>query len=307
MGAVSTPESSRWALPGSNQWPLPGDSGSAQSADRREPAVGLHTKGSRAQSCPSPYLVSRWGVGFLRGSRVSRSGHTLRLGHGATLRRRDSDPFPGHDFCKIRSNYRCSPPTRRDTLRPGPPARPGPSNGDESPVAHHQRRALAQEPRGEARTEHLMIRERRAALRTLERPGRHDRRRCLPRRGRLRPVTVAAALLTPAHGCVFDTPQFHAVDGRHRSRTDDSCRVNAAPLPPVITGCHRSSLVVMWSRRGRDTPLGITLRTVPTRAAPAARSEQAGAGSIATRYCCPTRRRRWFPPSSRPGARFHRD
>jgi len=199
MGAVSTPESSRWALPGSNQWPLPGEGGSAHSADRREPARGLHSKGSRAQSCPSSYLASRWGVGFLRGSRVSCSGHT------GSRPRRDSDPFPGHDFCEIRSNCRCSPPTRRDALRPGPPARPGPSNGDEPPVAHHQRRALAQEPRGEARTEHLMIRERRAAPGARERPRRHDRRRCLPRRGRLRPVTVAAALLTPAHGCVFDT------------------------------------------------------------------------------------------------------
>lgn len=121
-----------------------------------------------------------------------------------------------------------------------PPPR---SHRDESSVTHHQRRRLAQVLLREALAEQLVVVERRGALRTLDRPGRHDRRWCRSRRGRLRIVTITATLMTPAHREVFDNaqPPLEAFPTPRTAPPTTQRRHNQPPLVPVMSGGHCST------------------------------------------------------------------
>jgi len=140
------------------------------------------------------------------------------------------------------------------------------SDGDESPVTHGQRRRLAQAPLREAPTEYLVVVERAAALRTHERPGRHDRGWRSTRHDWLWSVTVSTALMKPTHRDIFDahpnrvegfpagaatspTAQFESPKGGRSAEHNVSRTMDLGKPPPSVT-----TLTWPTAWLGRDAP-----------------------------------------------------
>jgi hypothetical protein len=108
------------------------------------------------------------------------------------------------DFCGLGRTRRPVSPMlrgRRDEDRQHRTS--GRSDGDESPVAHCQRRRIAQVRRREAVAEQVVGVKRTTTLRTHQRTGR-NRRWQRPGRGWMGTVTVSAALMTASHTNLFD-------------------------------------------------------------------------------------------------------